>query len=394
MKKKVKILFISHIPPIPTQGSAMTFYRHFVNQKEFEIAVITDDQRIKSFETQFRYITVNVGKLGNRLKNTRLHNIIQSLRLIFGIKRLHPKIVEFTIRFQPDAIFTVGGSWSWMAIIAKRTADKFKIPLITSFNDWWHYGIKYHSLTHQLLERRFYNFYQNSSLAICTSEGMRKKLGPHKNTLVSYPTGAKRLETESKIQSQTINKTFTIGFGGNLGDWYGKMIEAVVNETPEINYKLFGFNPSWSKKFDNLVKKRGFYYGQVPFETLEKELQTCDALLLLMGFGKEVEIIESTSFKTKFLDYLAIQKPIILWGPLYCSAVETAKAFDSAEICTDNSPNAIKKVILKLKDNTSRQKQLTFNANEMYKDKFHPDIIQEKLVNKILKTVEDFNRKR
>src|SRR5256885_7955894 len=55
--------------------------------------------------------------------------------------------------------------------------------------------------------------------------------------------------------------------------------------------------------------------------------------------------------KTKFLDYLTFQKPIIVWGPEYSSAVRAAREFDAAECYT--SPNAAGCITTRSEEHTS-----------------------------------------
>lgn len=380
----MRILFITNTPPLPTQGGAMTFFRHFVERDDFEIAVITDDKSIKQHNVDYPYKIINPGQLGARIRNSRLHKLEQSYRRIVGVRKLHSSILKFAQEFEPDAIFTVGGSWTWMAIIAAKAARKLQLPLIGSFNDWWDYCATYHTSTAYLIEKRFRSFYKKCDLAICTSEGMHRELGPHKNTVILYPSGAKL--TERTNFTPAISK-FIIGFGGNLGDWYGPMLERLINATPDIEYNIFGFNPSWSSSFDKKMKSKGFYKGSVNFEQLKQEMHKCDALILLMGFGDSCAMVEKTSFKTKFLDYLTFQRPIILWGPDYCSAAIAATEFDSAEICTDNNAESIATTIYNLRDAPARQTQLVCNGQTMYNERFNPDNLHQLLVKSISKTV-------
>ncbi len=102
-----------------------------------------------------------------------------------------------------------------------------------------------------------------------------------------------------------------------------------------------------------------------------------------MGFDAEHAIIESTSFKTKFLDYLSFQKPILLWGTPYCSAVVTAKEFHSAEICTSPQVGDFIQSILKLKNDPAYEEQLITNAYKMYQERFNPDKLHKLLMTKI-----------
>ena len=192
------------------------------------------------------------------------------------------------------------------------------------------------------------------------------------------------------------NAIFTIFFGGNLGDWYGKMLESLILAANKANYrlefKIFGSNPSWSKEFDEWVKKEGVFGGRVNFDELSAEACKADLLLLPMGFGEDCALVERTSFKTKFLDYLTFNRPILVWGPEYCSAVRTAKEFDSAECVVSSDAKNCAYVIKELSEDSTRLIQLNDNAQNMYNSRFHPDKIHAGLVNKIHETIGEFNR--
>ncbi len=380
----MRILFISSIPPIPTWGSAMTFYRHFCERDDFTIAVITNDKQIKNFDVKYPYMLIDKGKLWKRVSQTRFSMLPHTWSVTGGSLFLPSDVVKYAKDFAPDAIFTMAGTWTWMAILAQQVSKKLNVPLIGSFNDWWYYNALYHKRFHNFIEGRFRKFYRSCDLALCTSEGMQRELGPHHNSVIVYPTGA--LLKNKQMSDKKSDSSFIVAFGGSLGEWYGKMMEALIIAAKGmgITFKLFGGNPSWSAEFDDYVKKANIYGGQISFEQLQKEMETVDGLLLFMGFDKHSEIIEATSFKTKFLDYLSFQKPILLWGPPYCTAAAIAKEFNSAEVCTSPDPKDFVDSILKLKDDRTLQQQLVLNATKMYEERFHPDKIHEILKKSIL----------
>ena len=115
-------------------------------------------------------------------------------------------------------------------------------------------------------------------------------------------------------------------------------------------------------EFDSAARTAGVYRGQVPFDRLRTQAQEADLLLLLMGFGDECAQTERTSFKTKFLDYLTFQKPIVIWGPEYCSAVRVAREFDAAECYTSPDAAGCIAVLENVAHSPERQKQLVANA--------------------------------
>jgi hypothetical protein len=159
------------------------------------------------------------------------------------------------------------------------------------------------------------------------------------------------------------------------------MLERLVTASQSAGlattFRIYGDLAKWSAEFDEFAKSRNIFRGHLPFQKLLPELRKADALLLLMGFGKDCELVERTSFKTKFLDYLSVGRPVFVWGPTYCSAVGYAKEFDSAEVCTEENPTAAALGLARLLADSSRKKDLTLNAERMYADRFHPDKIHQ-----------------
>ncbi len=374
----MRILFLTSTPPIPTWGGAMAFYRHLCERTDFEISVVTDNPQILEYDVPYDYSLISHGRIWQRLCRTRLSKTVHSWSHLAGTRQIPNAIIKQAQDFGAEAVLTVAGSWCWTAKLAGDIAKQLKLPLVGSFNDWWYYNTIRHTWLDPILERNFKQFYRQCDLALCTSEGMREALGSHSNAIILYPTGA-TAPTENSHSAINTKESFTVAFGGNLGDWYGRMLEALVTESTDKNlkFRFFGSNASWSEDFDTRVKASGIYQGQVPFAQLKAEMQKVDALLLLMGFEDDCALIERTSFKTKFLDYLSFQKPILLWGPNYCSAVKIADEFDSAEICTSPKAKDFLQKIVTLQHNPARQAELVKNAQHMYSERFHPDKIHQ-----------------
>src|SRR5262249_60634845 len=87
---------------------------------------------------------------------------------------------------------------------------------------------------------------------------------------------------------------------------------------------------------------KGIYLGFMPAEGAAKVLATADALLVVMSFERKYELFTRTSFTTKFLDYVAFGKPVILWGPEYCTPVRVAiKPLGCAVVATSDSNGVV-----------------------------------------------------
>jgi glycosyltransferase involved in cell wall biosynthesis len=393
--ERLRLLFLTSLPPIPTWGTAMTYHRHLVERSDFALVVATDDPQIRNFPHAYPVFCIEEPRLLGRLCRTRFSLWFHSWKQLFAGRFPSSGLLRAARQFDPDVVLTVAGSWFWTTMLAQQVSQALRVPLAGSFNDWFDYSILIHPRFRRVLERRFRRFYSECDLALCTSEGMHEELGPHRNVHILYPAGA-RLEkgSEALAGARTYGRAFTVAFAGNLGNWYGTMLERLIGEAwrgrSPVEFRLYGSNPSWSPEFDAEIRRRGLYPGHLPFSELGREIAKADALLLLMGFGEECAVIERTSFKTKFLDYLSFQRPILLWGPNYCSAVRYAREFDCADVCTEPDAKAFLDRILAVRRMPERQHILVSNARKMYEDRFHPDKIHSGFVRLIQQTVESF----
>jgi glycosyltransferase involved in cell wall biosynthesis len=367
----------------------MAFHRHFFERNDFETLVATYAGAFPKGLVSYAPVFIAQNRFFSRLCRTRFMPWLEGL-LALGWGVRIPYDLEIAARkFQPDVVFTIAGTWHSSALMAERLAFKLRIPLVASFNDWFDFGwFPAHPSFHLAIENRFRRFYQEADLALCTSEGMREELGPHRNAHILYPTGAK-LNDDATISntSKISSRRFLVAFTGSLSVWYGRMLERLILEAraqnAPIDFRIYGSGASWSPEFDAFVKKEKIFLGHLPFETLCNEIEQCDALLLPMGFENEAALIERTSFKTKFLDYLVYGKPILVWGPEYCSAARVAREFDSAMVCTYPSEKEAVSALLSLACRPDRQIELIRNARSMYEDRFHPDKIHNAMVEKI-----------
>lgn len=390
----MRLCIVSHCPPLPSWGGAMTFFRHFIERTDFETLVVTPSHHVDDHPLPYDPVRIQLPPWWRRASQTRFLPWLYPCQVIWGDKFLSSIVLAQARRFKPDAIFTVAGNWDWTALAAQRIARELEVPLIASFNDWYDYGwFPVHDRLRPMVEKRFRRFYQEADLALCTSEGMREALGEHSNAHVWYPTGAPMEEevVDYLPVEADAHHPLTVFFGGSLGDWYGPMLESLVRECEsaecDVQFLIYGALEAWSQEFDDHARAKGIFRGRVDFPTLQKEAEKADILILPMGFGEDCAHVERTSFKTKFLDYLSFQRPILVWGPEYCSAVRVAREFDSAECVTDPSPRACRHAIDALAKDPDRRQDLIANAMKMYQDRFHPDQIHEGLVRQISSVV-------
>ena len=367
----------------------MAFYRHFVERVDFEIAVATNSSQFSLKSPPYPVTFFGPSPIVQRLFRTRFLPWLYGLHSLIAAGRIPKRVWRAAKEFKPDCIFTIAGSWDYSALVAQGVARRLKVPLVASFNDWFDYGwFPAHPIFRPAIERRFRRFYNDADLALCTCEGMREALGPHRNAHILYPIGSLLPEPAPSFVPLTRNgRRFVVAFAGNLGDWYGPMLEQLVRtakaQRNRLEFRFYGDNPTWSGDFHIHARATGMYRGHLPFDQLSAEMVQVDMLILPMGFDAHCAQVERTSFKSKFLDYLAFQRPIFVWGPAYSSAVRTASEFDSAECCTLAGEAEALAVIERLVADPARRRALVANARRMYEDRFHPHKIHDGLVRKI-----------
>jgi len=378
----------------------MAFYRHFIERPDFETMVATHRTGFPQELVGYRPVFYGSSRLVARLCRTRLAPWLEGLLALGYLRYPFADVLAAASAFAPDAVFTVAGSWDASALMAQRLARRLRVPLVASFNDWFNFGwFPSHRVFHGAIEQRFRRFYREADVALCTSEGMREELGENPRAHILYPTGAlMNLAAGGEPEPwRPGDRPFTVGFAGSLSEWYGRMLERLISAVRRagipVAFRIFGSNASWSQAFDTEVKAEGIYRGHLPFEQLSGEMARVDALLLPMGFEAQAALVERTSFKTKFLDYLTYRKPIVVWGPAYCSAARVAREFDSAVVCADENEDSVIRTLMDLAARPERQRELVERARQMYEDRFHPDRIHGGLVRVIADAVAENRRK-
>jgi hypothetical protein len=247
----------------------------------------------------------------------------------FGCRQLDKAILEF----QPDVILTLAETG--LCHITRKVAQKKGIPLAGLFLDWFpimkgHFG---HDWTQPILSNRYRKLYAACDLAFCTSDGMQEVLGPHPNSHVIYP-----MPGWHKVPEKTFPPApgkFRIVYVGAAEGFYGRMLRALMHEIEkysDLELIIVGPTSDWPKDEIQRAKEKGICLGFMPPEKAAEVLAGADALLVVMSFEHEHELFMRTSFTTKFLDYSAFAKPVILWGPDYCTPSRLAKREDAATV--------------------------------------------------------------
>ncbi|EMI52272.1 hypothetical protein RSSM_06300 [Rhodopirellula sallentina SM41] len=321
-------------------GGSMLLYRQFVERDDYELFVVTDKPGFQS--SHFPVINYEHSPLVRRVQKTRLSLFAHDYIHTVASRRVPQNILDEAEAFQPDVIMM--GAESWIADLAIRLARKMSLPLVGHFMDWPTYGMLGHQIVKNYCSKRFTKRYQACDLAFGICPEMLEALGPHRNSEIFYPPGKQRDHKAQPHSPRNQNERFQLLFAGNLGQWYGTMLLALAKEMenePLLRLRIAGKNHEWSQAETKRLTDQGTFCGFLKGDQYQRELDEADALLVIMGFSEDSKLIESTSFKSKMADYLITGKPIIVWGPEYCTAATTAIRHGFAEVVNQETPSEV-----------------------------------------------------
>lgn len=382
----MNILLISSVLPKNNIGGELLLYRHLSQWSTLHLVIATENS--EGLQAQ-KIIKIQANPLLTRLKKTRLskwaNDICQCFDAFYEIKGLR-RHIKYK---KPDLILTVAhGELCWLAL---RLSKEFNLPLVTFFHDWWPDFVNVHSWGRGVLTNRFQQLYQHSKLAFCVSEEMRQALGKHPNARVLFPI-AEQFASEGYPVDLANSKMFTVVYAGNLSDIYAPMMQALctaIQEVSEFQLNIFGPQPDWSNELVQQVKDQGIYGGFLSKTVLYKVFHhQAHAFLLGMSFNKQKQRRTQVSFPTKLLEYIQFGKPIIIWGPEYCSAVRWGRKYKAALVVTSPSAEDLIQAIINLANEPDEQKRLRNKALEIAKNMFNPQSIQLKFIESIQEIID------
>jgi glycosyltransferase involved in cell wall biosynthesis len=385
MTAKRRVLLVSIVPPRNDCGVRIVMYRHFIERSPFELHVASNADFAEGLviHTQLR-LPYLVHRLRKSRFGPRLAPWIRDYENLAWPLTVSRALEEAVEKFQPEVILTLAECG--LCHIARKTAERHRLPLAGLFLDWFpvmkgHYG---HKPTQRILSQRYHELYAACDLAFCTSDGMQEMLGPHPNSHVIYPMPGRHVVPEQAWPPRT--GKFRVVYVGSVENFYGRMLCSLIEKIEaesDLEITVVGPNADWPKQLLERARANGTYLGFKPPEEAAEVLASADALLSVMSFEKEHELFMRTSFTTKFLDYVSFGKPVILWGPEYCTPVRVAREHGGAAVVSAADPTAVVCLCRKIARDTELNEKLSKQALQLHQTLFNPDRLQDVFVQKI-----------
>ena len=388
---KPKIIVISSVTPEPTSAGQIVLYRHLSQLVGWDVNVIANPYQTKN-ATNHRWQT----KLIRRLEYTRFHRFCYDFQLIDHGKSWSNMIdneqkyfdnqKNQTINNHNTIVLTVAhGDACWAA---QDFAQKYNLPLVSIFHDWWPDIPNIHAPLRYWLKQKFQQLYSKSALALCVSEGMQNALGKHINSKVIYPIPAKihiSLESANSKREYPSPDLLKVVYSGNLYDYADDLANllSLTKNNSKIQVQVRGSNPNWKAEFKQEMRDRGLWLDFAPRHELTQWLASANAFLVVMSFDPALRRRMETSFPSKLPEYAQFGKPLVIWGPEYCSAIQWGLKGDRAICITDENPQVLISVLEKIKDSSEQQIYYAKQSKIAAQTEFNPCIIQDEFLEKL-----------
>ena len=365
------MIFISSVRPEPTSAGQIILYRHFCNRPEFDLEVYGFELTKFSFRMLFRRSLGKIAQFGGIFET-----LVNCAWVLWKGRWMDKDLPVKVERDQKTIVGTVAHGDGFYA--AQRFAKKHNLPLVVFFQDWWPDMAGVPKPFIKLLDKHFLALAKSCSLGICVCEGMKRCLGGGGNLEVLPPIPAETDPPTSPGSNTTPSGKFKILYFGNL-DLYGEMLLQalrVFKNHPAIELQVRGSNPNWPEDAKKEMRDAGLWLEFAPRLELNSWLQTADAFLVPMVFEEKYRRRMETSFPSKLIEFAHFGKPLIVWGPENCSAVQWGKQDGNALCVTTSDSNKLLFELDFLSKTASEREKWAINVRRAAKEEFKPGRIQ------------------
>ena len=396
-KKLPKIAYIGWTEPSNNSGATLALMYHLFAYAQWNVFVITD-KPFKGVGEKNQWFHIKRSWLHQRLSRTRFRRIVAQYEMSLEPYLISLKTINVIREFQPDIILTIpDNTLSWVAQIVSK---KLNIPLVSNFQDWWPRGQFYaihekpYLPTRSLLESRFRKIYKHSSVAFCTSQGFKSFLGDHPCSPILYPCPGERPEKRYSINYVEQNQSVRLIYAGTTVRSYGRQILSLAKKVfnrQDIIFHIYGGKPDWSEEDFQWAKNVGIYRGFVTREIIKQHITSAHVGLVVMSFDSDLEIMMKTSFTTKFLEYVQLAKPVVVWGPKDCEPAKITQEKMTGLTVNEESADYVISSLLHFKEQ-SFFKQCSDNAWETATTMFDPKEIHNTFSSNVYKLIDCQNK--
>lgn len=372
------ILLSDVIPDANRTGGEIVLYRHLVERKFMDFQII-DPSSIQPIRFWKKWISA----FFTYFEKTRLRRWVIPFKFLYDLYDWDHTLIQSLKKNRPEFILTV--SHGRGCFKAASLAHKLKVPLVSIFHDFFPYSYIANPLFRKGWEYEVKRMYRQSRLAFVITESMQRKLGKHPNVHILPPIPSRLFS--QKLPLNTHNGKLTFCYSGLCGGAYYTMLNDIINVLSEDNNYELHISGAESERFSYVADDNILVYGFLDESKLNQILSESDFLIVLIPFDLAKEHF-ATHFPSKLVEYAKYGKPIIIWGPDYCTAIKWATENHTAMVINKYDLNTLKIKIYEIIKNKQIQQLISSNAYNYFQKYWQPEQIQHIFVSNIQKLIQ------
>jgi glycosyltransferase involved in cell wall biosynthesis len=262
---------------------------------------------------------------------------------------------------------------------ALRAARRWRLPLATVFHDWWPDLVRLPARARAAVEAGFRELHRASAASLCVGAGMVEALGAHPGAEVLYPI-PEALAAAPASGAAAMDGALRVIYLGNLRDYGAMLAEALeALQHGPARLQVRGSRPPWPEAFTRRMRETGCFLDFAPRRELDAWLATAGAFLIAMEFAPAVRRRMETSFPSKLTECAQFGRPLVIWGPEWCSAVRWGR--EAGALCvTDRRPAALAEAVRRLAGDAALRDRQAAVARQAAAGCFSPAGLQEQFV--------------
>lgn len=362
------LLYVGDVPVESSQHGSALLYRLFEGYPPNKLLVLESDLASSQSARRLPKVSYRVLPTGcRRLLDSRFHGLYSGW-LSWTASARAARLRALLAGFAPNAIISVGHGYGWLT--AAALAERLRIPFHLIVHDDWPRLGGILPRWRSWLEQRFGAVYCRATSRLCVSpfmaEEYERRYGVPGSVL--YPSRSSDCPVFEAATARALAEEdeLVIGYGGNgCPEVVLCLVDLVrVLATAKARLLVFGpFNESVQREL-LAISPAITFRGMVPYRQMITELHaTTDLLFVPMAFGEASRDNMIVSFPSKLADYTATGRPLLIYGPPYCSAVRWARIYSGvADIVDQNGPARLLGSLQRLRQDPDHRRVLAERA--------------------------------
>ncbi len=366
--KLPRLLYVGDVPVESSHHGSALLYRLLENYPANRLRVLESNLSVSRSDRRLPDVEYRVLPTGRRrLLNSRMHALYSSW-LSWSAAARAVSAFALLNSFTPDCVVSVGHGYGWLT--AATLAERLEVPFHLIMHDDWPRVAGILPRWRSLLERRFAEVYGRATSRLCVSpfmaEEYQKRYGSPGSVL--YPSRSSNCPVFEAAEARVLadEDELVIGYGGNGCPEVVSCLRDLAYLLARAKARLCVFGPFAEPVRQELlsISPAITFHGLVPYIRMITELhRTADVLFVPMAFGEASRQNMIVSFPSKLADYTATGRPLLIYGPSYCSASRWASLNPGvATVVEQSDPVLLLKALWQLRLNPSLRRHLAERA--------------------------------